>query len=149
VGRACRAIELRLTVDARIRGDLGCGDFRLGWQSWARLEAAGTALLGVTEFQLRTIAPIERIEFPEGDSELRQGGHLVCLITIDGMAHNLWSPLGGRVLACNDQLRDQPAILHEDPSGAGWIVRILPVDLEGELAHLIEPRNRSRGNYGR
>ncbi|MFH1575298.1 MAG: response regulator [Acidobacteriota bacterium] len=139
VDRACRAIALRLTLKARISVARDRGSFHLGLQTWARLEPEGSALMGVTEFHLRTIEPIERIEFPGDDAELQQGGRLVCLNTTDGMAHNVWSPLGGRVLDCNDRLRDQPEFLREDPSGAGWIVRILPFDPKGELANLIGP----------
>jgi DNA-binding response OmpR family regulator len=139
VHRACRAIELRLTLHSRVSATEGGEYFHLGAQSWARMEDDGSALLGVTEFELRTIERIERIEFPDVDAELQQGGRLVRLLTADGMAHNVWSPLGGRVLACNDRLREQPDSLREDPSGAGWIVRILPTNPNGELANLIAP----------
>jgi glycine cleavage system H protein len=95
-------------------------------------------LLGVTTLELQTIDSIERVELPEVGAELRQGGALVGLLTTDGLAHNLWSPLGGRVLSRNDRLRDQPESLRDDPEGTGWIARILPVDLSGELPNLIE-----------
>jgi len=139
VHRACRAIELRLTLRSRVPDAAHGGDFYLGGQTWARIEEAGSALLGVTEFQLRTVERIEIIEFPDVDAELQQGGILVRLVTADGMAHNVWSPLSGRVLACNDRLRDAPDSVREDPAGAGWIVRILPAGPNSELANLVGP----------
>jgi CheY-like chemotaxis protein/glycine cleavage system H lipoate-binding protein len=138
VARARRAVELRLTLGASGPGVGHRGDSHLGRQTWARLERDGTALLGVTNVQLQTVDCIERVELPEIGAELRQGGRLVCLHTTDGLAHNLWSPLGGRVLACNDRLRDQPESLRDSPESADWIARILPVDLDGELPNLIE-----------
>ncbi len=138
IARARRAVELRLTLGARRRGAGPRGDFQLGMQAWARPERDGTALLGVTELELQTIDRIDRIELPEVGAELRQGGQLVGLLTTDGLAHTLWSPLGGRVLFRNDRLHDQPESLRDDPTGLGWLARILPVDLNGELPNLIE-----------
>jgi len=138
VARACRAVELRLNLGARGPGAGHRGDFHLGVQTWARPEREGTVLLGVTDLELKTLERIEKLELPEVGDELRQGGRLVCLLTADGLAHNLWSPLGGRVVAANQALRDQPESLRDARNGAGWLVRIRPADLEGELPNLIE-----------
>jgi CheY-like chemotaxis protein/glycine cleavage system H lipoate-binding protein len=136
VHRARRAVELRLAPEARIPGPERGGDSHLGLQSWVRMEEGGSALMGVTEFMVQTIAPVERVEFPDVGAELRQGGRLGRLLTKDGLAHTVWSPLGGRVLVCNDRLRDQPEALCEDPCGSGWIARVLPGDPDGELVNL-------------
>lgn len=138
VARARRAVELRLNLGGRGPGTGHRGDFHLGVQTWAHPERDGTVRLGVTDLELRTLERIEKVELPEVGDELRQGGRLVCLLTADGLAHNLWSPLGGRVLAVNDALRDQPESLRDLSNGAGWLVRIRPADLEGELPNLIE-----------
>jgi DNA-binding response OmpR family regulator len=138
VDRARRAIELRLNLGLPKPGGAHPGDFRLGVHAWARPERGGTALLGVTEFQLQVIDRIERVELPETAAELRQGGPLVCLFTADGLAHNVWSPLGGRVVDRNSGLSDRPESLREDPTGTGWVARVLPLDLDGELAQLLE-----------
>jgi glycine cleavage system H protein len=138
VARARRAVELRLTLGARGPGAPHRGDFHLGVQTWARPERDGTVLLGVTDLELQTLDRIERVELPELGAELRQGGRLLTVLTADGLAHALWSPLCGRVLACNDLLRDQPDSLREARNGVRWVVRIHPADLEGELPNLIE-----------
>lgn len=138
VARACRAVEMRLTLGARGPGVGHRGDFHLGVQTWARPERDGTVLLGVSELELQTLERIEKVELPDVGAELRQGGRLVCVLTADGLAHNLWSPLGGRVLSGNDLLRDQPESLRDARNGAPWVVRIRPGDLEGELPNLIE-----------
>jgi len=135
LARARRAVELRLTLGARASHR---GDFHLGVQTWARPERDGTVLLGVTDLELQTLDRIERVELPEPGAELRQGGRLLTVLTADGLAHGLWSPLSGRVLSCNDLLRDQPESLRDARNGARWVVRIHPADLDGELPNLIE-----------
>jgi len=141
VDRARRAGEQRLTPGARTPDADRHGGFHLGVQTWARPENNGTAVLGVTELLTRTVNPIDRIDFPEIDVELRQGGRLVSLLTADGFTHNAWSPLGGLVVACNESLRERPDALRDDPSGAGWLVRIQPANLNAELANLIDPES--------
>jgi glycine cleavage system H lipoate-binding protein len=138
VARARRAVDLRLNLSAHGSRSSRRGDFKLGLQTWARPERDGTARLGVTDLQLQTILPIEGIELPELGMELRQGGALLSLLTQDGMAHRLWSPLGGRVIERNEPLAARPESVRDDPGGAGWIARIDPVDLDGELANLTE-----------
>lgn len=135
VARARRAVELRLTLGARAAHR---GDFHLGVQTWARPERDGTVLVGVTELELQTLDRIERVELPELGAEIRQGGRLLTVLTADGLAHSLWSPLSGRVLARNDLLRDHPESLRDPRPAPPWVVRIHPADLDGELPNLIE-----------
>lgn len=137
--RARRAIDLRLTLGARMPQNERVGDFCLGSQTWARPEKDGSAVLGVSDFHLRTVGPIEAVILPEIGSELRQGGRLVWLRATDGLVHNVWSPLGGSVLVHNDRLLSRPQDLADDPRGAGWIARVHPADLDRELRNLIEP----------
>ena len=138
VARACRAVDLRLNLSARGTGVGNRGDFRLGVQTWARPERGGSVLVGVTELELQTVLSVEKIELPEVGAEVRQGGRLLGLLTADGLSHTLWSPLGGRVVARNDRLMDEPESLRTDPTGACWIARIRPLDLDSELLNLIE-----------
>lgn len=139
VSRARRAIDRRLNLNAHDPSGGHHADFRLGTQSWARAEGEGTAVLGMTAFQLQTVDAIEKIDFPDPETELRQGGPLVCLHTVDGLSHNVWSPLSGRVVESNDELLGTPDSVREDPTGAGWLLRIAPADLGGELVNLIGP----------
>jgi glycine cleavage system H protein len=40
----------------------------------------------------------------------------------------IYAPVGGTVVARNDQLVDTPEIINTDPYGAGWLVEIAPSD---------------------
>ena len=43
-----------------------------------------------------------------------------------GAVTELFSPLGGTVLATNPRLADEPSLLNSDPYGDGWLVRLRP-----------------------
>ena len=139
VHRACRAIELRHAPG----GPPPAGDrgkyYQLGTQTWARIQDDGSALLGITELALLVLDRIESIRFPDTDTEVQQGGRLVRVFTSDALAHNIWSPLSGRVVACNDRLFDDPESVRGDPQSNDWLVRIRPADPDQELNHLTGP----------
>ena len=49
----------------------------------------------------------------------------------------LFSPIAGEVVAINDRLDKEPALVNSDPYGAGWMIRIKPSDAS-ELDALIK-----------
>ena len=41
-------------------------------------------------------------------------------------ASDVYSPVGGEVLAGNELLATQPELINQDPYGQGWILRLRP-----------------------
>ena len=125
---------IKLRVQSPPADFAGC--YFLGSQSWARPDADGSWLLGLSAMLLQTIDPIRSIEFPDADRELQQGGSLVRITTQDELVHNVWSPLSGKILLSNDRLAETPDLPHQDPVTTGWLLRILPANLEQEISAL-------------
>ncbi len=46
------------------------------------------------------------------------------------------APVGGTIAEVNEELKDNPGILNEDPYGKGWIAVITPDNLDGEIGNL-------------
>jgi CheY-like chemotaxis protein len=136
VRRACR--YLALPEDARDGASAGPppGYYLLGLHAWAKPEADGTALLGVTEVFHRTLGPIEQITLPGAGDRLRQGGLLTQIATADHLVHAAWSPLSGRVLAVNHEWEQPLRLAGRDLLAEGWIARIQPADLAQEVERL-------------
>lgn len=112
------------------------GCYFLGSQTWARSDVDGTWLVGLAPMMLQTIDPIQSIEVPDAESEIYQGGLLVRMTTEDKLVHDAWSPLSGEVVLANDRLEKTPDLPHQDPVTNGWLLRILPTNLEEELPAL-------------
>jgi glycine cleavage system H protein len=55
----------------------------------------------------------------------------------------LFSPIAGEVVAINDRLDKEPALVNSDPYGAGWMIRIKPSNA-GEIDALMDS-----GAYGK
>jgi hypothetical protein len=67
------------------------------------------------------------------------GEHLADLVLIRGGRHfdgianvDVDAPIGGEVLAVNEELADDPEKINADPYGDGWIVRLQPAGDDGE-----------------
>jgi CheY-like chemotaxis protein len=112
------------------------GCYFLGSQSWTRSGVNGSWQLGLAPIFLQTIDPIRSFEFPDADSELQQGGLLVRITTEDELVHNVWSPLSGKILLSNDRLNETPDLPHQDPLTTGWLLSLLPSNLEDEVQAL-------------
>jgi glycine cleavage system H protein len=52
-------------------------------------------------------------------------------------ASEVYAPVAGEIIAVNDELADNPALVNEDPHGKGWFFKIRIADA-GELSGLLD-----------
>ncbi|MFH1114840.1 MAG: glycine cleavage system protein H, partial [Pseudomonadota bacterium] len=67
---------------------------------------------------------------------LEQGDEFGTLESVKAVSE-LFMPVGGDIVAVNEDLGESPGLINEDPYGKGWLVRIDPSDL-GELDALMD-----------
>ena len=93
------------------------------WVAWDA--AAGTALVGLTDFRQQTSGDVVFVELPQAGAELAGGQDLVNIETIkvDLVAP---APFSGTVVAVNPALTDRPELINQAPYGAGWLVELRP-----------------------
>jgi CheY-like chemotaxis protein len=121
----------------------------LGSHSWARLEPDGQATLGLAEGFFGALGASPRIRLPAIGEEVVQGKCFARIERGGSSAHQVWSPLSGRVVSVNPRLESEPVLAGESPIEAGWLSRITPTNLRAELDQLIHRRpapRRGRGN---
>ena len=99
-------------------------------------EAADEFVVGITNYAQGELGDVVFVELPSpGDSFARMD----VFGTIEAVkaVSDLYSPLSGEVVAINEALNDDPALVNSDPYGEGWMVRIRARDmseLDGLLA---------------
>jgi CheY-like chemotaxis protein len=108
----------------------------LGVNAWACINPDGTAHLGSTDLFGRMTGRIESIELPVANNDIRQGSQLAQMLAADEMRHTVCAALSGRVIQVNPELAADCEVLNRDPMGDGWLVRLMPDNLETELANL-------------
>lgn len=93
---------------------------------WARLDE-GLVTVGITSYATEQLGDVVFVELPDVGRRLeamKPFGVVEAVKTVS----DLFAPLAGEVVEVNAQLSDNPALVNQEPYGAGWIVRLRPAD---------------------
>ncbi|QLK26390.1 glycine cleavage system protein GcvH [Natrinema zhouii] len=101
---------------------------------WA-LETDGVVRVGISDFAQDELGDVVFVELPDEGDELEGGGEFGVVESIKAVS-DLYAPVGGEVVAINDDLFDAPELVNEDPYGEGWMLEIEADDLD-ELEDLL------------
>ncbi|MGQ9921926.1 MAG: glycine cleavage system protein H [Desulfobacca sp.] len=103
--------------------------------AWAVLEETGQVRVGMDDFSQKILGPAEAIEFPVVGREYYQDH--VCLALIrQGHKAKVLAPVDGIVKEINAKVQERPTLVHDDPYGEGWLVRLQPTNLTHNLDSL-------------
>jgi len=95
------------------------------------IDASSPAKVGITQIAADALGDVVYVDLPEvGDSV--SAGETCGEVESTKSVSDLYSPVTGTVVAINDEAVDNPAILNEDPYGAGWLFTV-EVTEEGPL----------------
>ncbi len=103
---------------------------------WVRVEADGTATLGISDHAQEALGDLVFVEVPEVGKQLK-GGEACAVVESVKAASDVYSPVSGEVIANNEALSATPELINEDPYGKGWIAKVRLSD-SGELAKLLD-----------
>jgi glycine cleavage system H protein len=92
---------------------------------YVRFTADGLAQIGITDYAQGELGDIVYLELPKVGA--RFGAHDV-FGTVEAVnaVSELFSPLAGEVVAVNDRLDREPALVNSDPYGDGWMLTLRP-----------------------
>ena len=93
--------------------------------------------VGINHIFLKTIQKITDIEFPEENDIRYQGEACLRITESDNMVHRLWTPVSGKIIAINPEVKKDFSILKKDPYNTGWILVMSPVHLKEDLRNLL------------
>ena len=93
---------------------------------WIKVEN-DTATIGITDFAQEALTDIVFVELPEIGKKVEQ---LKTVATIESVksVSDIYSPVSGEVIEVNEQLKDYPEIINNDPYGKGWFFKIKLAD---------------------
>lgn len=130
-------------VDMELPADLYC----IPEHSWVRVEKEGIVRVGIHHIFFNTICRIVSIDFPKVGETIHQGS--VCLRVTDtrNLVHRLWAPVSGKVIAVNNDIKENNSPLAQDPYDTGWLLVLEPLNLEEELKNLKPVDSKSDPEY--
>ncbi|MDT7712839.1 MAG: glycine cleavage system protein [Pseudonocardiales bacterium] len=90
---------------------------------WVRLGEDGTVRVGITDYAQTQLGEVVYVQLPRlGNAVAR--GEPVGEVESTKSVSDLFAPLAGEVVACNDTLEEHPELINSDPYGEGWMIDI-------------------------
>lgn len=91
------------------------------WVAWTD----DAATVGLTDYAQQELGDMVFVELPALDEVVAR---LDVFGTIEAVkaVSELFSPIGGVVLATNPRLAKEPELINSDPYGEGWLMRLRP-----------------------
>ncbi len=85
--------------------------------------------VGITKHAQELLGDMVFVELPQVGDEIHAGGELGVLESVKA-ASDFYAPISGVVVAVNQQVSENPALVNSDPYGAGWLVKMRAHDLD-------------------
>lgn len=89
---------------------------------WLRMEG-DEGVVGITDFAQDSLGDVVFVELPAVGRTLT-AGEAFGVVESNKTVSDLFAPVGGRVVAVNENLREQPELVNTDPYGGGWMIRL-------------------------
>ncbi|MFM7027545.1 MAG: glycine cleavage system protein GcvH [Chakrabartia sp.] len=102
---------------------------------WIEVDGSD-AKVGITDYAQGQLGDIVFVDLPAIGARVAKGGDAAVVESVKA-ASDVYAPVSGTVIAVNDALSDDPALVNSDPEGAGWFFR-LTLDTPGELDGLMD-----------
>ena len=94
---------------------------------WLRVEG-DLVVVGITEHAATQLGDVVFVELPEVETMVAEGDEVVVIESVKA-ASDILAPVDGEIVAVNEALVDNPALVNEDPTGAAWFFKMRLDDL--------------------
>jgi glycine cleavage system H protein len=101
------------------------------------LREADEIVVGITDYAQGELSDIVYVELPDVGSSFIKAEVFGNIEAVKAVS-DLYTPVGGEVVAVNEALQDDPAVVNGDPYGDGWMIRVRMND-PAELDDLLSP----------
>ena len=104
--------------------------------AWVKIEE-DKIRMGITDFAQKSLREIVFAELPNVGGEVKQGEPYGTLESVKAVS-DLVAGISGTIEQVNEEVKSKPETLNEDPFGKGWLLVVKPLDLQTELANLMD-----------
>ncbi|MCO1622576.1 MAG: glycine cleavage system protein GcvH [Pseudomonas alloputida] len=102
---------------------------------WARLEADGSVTVGISDHAQQALGDVVFVELAEVGKVFGAGDPAGVVESVKA-ASDIYAPVGGEVIAVNEELAESPELLNEEPYDS-WIFKLKPSN-PAELDKLLD-----------
>ncbi|MDP9885198.1 glycine cleavage system H protein [Sinomonas atrocyanea] len=95
---------------------------------WVSTEPGdGVVRIGITDFAQDALGDVVYVQMPEVGTEVSANG-VVGEVESTKSVSDIYAPAGGTVVARNEALDTDPALVNSDPYGEGWLFEVKLAD---------------------
>ena len=89
---------------------------------WAFVEG-DTAVVGISDHAQEEISDIVFVDLPKVGRQVKVGENC-CVIESVKSASEIYAPVSGEIVAVNNALTADPALVNREPHAGGWLLKI-------------------------
>ncbi len=103
---------------------------------WVRV-SGDTATVGITDHAQAELTDIVFVELPAAGRKVKAGEACAVVESVK-TASDIYSPVSGEIVAINQAVVDNPALVNSEPDSGGWFYKI-KLSNPAELNALLSP----------
>lgn len=103
---------------------------------WVSSRGDDTVRVGITDYAQSQLGDVVHVELPQVGESVTPGA-AVGEVESTKSVSDVFAPLSGEIVACNDGLESAPELVNSDPYGEGWMLEIRLAD-PSELDSLLD-----------
>jgi len=105
---------------------------------WIRV-SGDTATVGISDHAQGELTDVVFVELPEAGRKVKAGEACAVVESVK-TASDIYSPVSGEIVALNQPVTDNPALVNTEPYAGGWFFKIKLSNL-AELNALLSPED--------
>jgi glycine cleavage system H protein len=93
---------------------------------WVRQEG-DVVVIGITDYAQQQLGDVVYVELPDIGRRVEQGKE-AAVVESAKAASEVYAPVSGEVVAINETILGDPALVNEDAMGEGWFIKLRLAD---------------------
>lgn len=81
------------------------------------------ATVGITDYAQNALGDVVFVELPDVGADFSTGDEVAVVESVKA-ASEVYAPLNGEIVAVNEALQDEPALVNTSPTENGWFFKI-------------------------
>lgn len=108
---------------------------------WVKLDG-DVATVGITDYAQASLGDIVYVELPRIGATLEQFAGIGVVESVKAVS-DIFTPVGGEVIAINDAIEADPALVNRAPYDGGWLYKVKLGDVS-QAGELMSPEQYDR-----
>ena len=92
---------------------------------YLRKSKDGIMEIGITDYAQGELGDVVYVELPKVGAKFSKHDVFGTIEAVKAVSE-LFAPIAGEVVAVNERLDREPALVNSDPYGAGWMIKVKP-----------------------